>query len=126
MIRYRVYISEFKRKIIGEFHLRDIKAKHYIFIKQKQIIGISRIICKGNIAELGRVAILKEHRKQGNGSKLIEQIINYIKANTKVNTISLYAEDKKLIAFYKQFGFHEKQEVYFNNLPYMNMQKLIN
>lgn len=125
LIRYKVYIGEFRRKFIGEFRLRDFKAKHYVFVKHRQIIGISRIICKENVAELGRVAILKEHRKQGNGSKLIEHIINYIKANTQTNTISLYAEDERLILFYKQFGFVEKEEVYFNNTPYMNMQKFI-
>lgn len=124
MIRYKIYIGEFRRKVIGEFSIKDVGAKHYIFIKQKQVIGIARIIYRENVAELGRVAILKEYRNQGHGSKLIKQIIDYIKANSHVSIISLYTEDQRLIAFYKQFGFAEKEEVYFNNMPYMNMIKL--
>ena len=124
-IRYKVFIKEFQRKIIGEFSLRDTSAKHYAFSKQKAIIGIARVIYLENTAELGRIAILKEYRNKGYGIKFIKLIIEHINTNAHVNVISIYTEDESLIEFYKQFGFTEKEEVYFNNNPYMNMIKLL-
>ena len=44
IIRCKVYLGEYQRKIKEEFSITDIKANHYVLIYGKQIIGIVRII----------------------------------------------------------------------------------
>ena len=123
LIRYRVFIDEYKRKINQEFSLKDFKAKHYIFSIGAQRLGIVRIIYENNKVELGRMAITRENRNAGYGSILISQIIAYIRSNSKIESISLYTLDNSLISFYKKFGFIENGEVFFDAIPYMNMVK---
>lgn len=122
-IRYKVFIKEYQRKITDEFCLKDIKAKHYIFSIGIKHLGIVRILYRSNVAELGRMAIIKGYRNSGYGSEFINQIIGNIRDNCKVELISLYTLDNSLISFYKKFGFIENGEVFFDNLPYMNMIK---
>lgn len=120
-IRHKVFCTEYKRSIIQEFSISDVIAEHYVVLLDKKIIGTVRVIYKSYIAEIGRIAILKEYRNKGYGTKLINQIIANIKNNNIVNSISLFTIDNNSIAFYKKFGFIEKGEVLFDNVPYMNM-----
>ena len=119
-IRYKVYVGEYQRPIIKEFNIVDITAEHYILLLQQRVIGTVRIIYKANIAEIGRVAILEKYRNKGYGSELIRQIISMIKNSRKANLISLYTDNDK-VNFYEKFGFVENGEVFFDNMPYINM-----
>ena len=57
--RWKVYINEFQREIAEEFEINDIKASHYLFIEKRKVIGTARIIYQDNMAELGRITIVK-------------------------------------------------------------------
>jgi predicted GNAT family N-acyltransferase len=78
IIRYKVYIGEYQRKIKEEFSIIDIKANHYVFIDGKQIIGIVRIMYENGIADLTRVTVIKEYRNQGYGRELMKLVINEV------------------------------------------------
>ena len=96
IIRCRVYIGEYQRKIKEEFSIIDIKANHYVFIDGKQIIGIVRIIYENGTADLARVKVIKEYRNQGYGRELMKWVINEVRNSRKAEIIRLYISDKIL------------------------------
>jgi len=125
-IRYKIFIKELGRPIIGEFHTDDLLAKHYI-LKTKYPIGTARIIYRDCIAEIGRIAILKEYRNQSYGTIIMHQILTIIKTTERVDLIRLFVERNQggnfnKIGFYKKFGFIENGQIFFDNQPYVNME----
>jgi len=125
IIRYKVYIGEYQRKIKEEFSITDIKANYYVFIDGKQIIGIVRIMYENGTADLARVTVIKEYRNQGYGRELMKRVINEVRNSRKAEIIRLYISDKVLLEFYQQFGFKENGEVYFHNIPTISMIKIL-
>jgi len=126
IIRCKVYIGEYQRKITEEFSIIDIKANHYVFMKEVRIIGLARILYdQDGIAELGRVTIIKKYRRQGYGEEMMSQIIDVIKNSNKAKSIKLFVVDNNLIKFYQNFGFAENGQGYFDNIPYISMVKVI-
>jgi predicted GNAT family N-acyltransferase len=96
IIRCRVYLGEYQRKIKEEFSIIDIKANHYVFIDGKQIIGIVRIMYENGTADLARVTVIKEYRNQGYGRELMKRVINEVRNSRKAEIIRLYISDKIL------------------------------
>lgn len=124
-IRYKIFVCELARSIIGEFNVADVTAKHYVFLINKQQAGIARVIYKNHTAEIGRVAILAKYRNQGYGVTLINQIIDKIKISRKECLIKLFTESKN-IEFYKKCGFIENGEMVFDNVLLIGMTVLVN
>ena len=114
IIRCRVYLSEYQRKIQEEFSITDIKGDHYVLVQGKQIIGIVRIMYENGIADLARVTVIKEYRNQGYGRELMKRVINEVRNSRKAEIIRLSISDKAMLDFYQQFGFKENGEVYFH------------
>ncbi len=84
-------------------------------------IGVVRVVYRENhIAEIGRVAVLKEYRNYGYGTLLVRHMIKIIKANSKVNLIRIFVESE-MVEFYKKFGFIENGEVFIDGEPYTSM-----
>ena len=125
IIRYKVYIGEYQRKIKEEFSITDIKANHYVLIYGKQIIGIVRIMYENGIADLTRVTVIKEYRNQGYGRELMKRVINEVRSSRKAEIIRLSISDKAMLDFYQPFGFKENGEVYFHNIPSISMIKIL-
>ena len=111
IIRYKVYIGEYQRKIKEEFSITDIKANHYVLIYGKQIIGIVRIMYENGIADLTRVTVIKEYRNQGYGRELMKRVINEVRSSRKAEIIRLSISDKAMLDFYQPFGFKENFEI---------------
>jgi predicted N-acetyltransferase YhbS len=59
----------------------DEGAIHFLAYQDKVAIGCARAIIHHNAMQLGRMAVLKEHRDQGVGSALIEKAITTSKLN---------------------------------------------
>ena len=125
IIRCKVYLGEYQRKIKEEFSIIDIKANHYVFIHGKQIIGIVRIMYENGIADLARVTVIKEYRNQGYGRELMKRVINEVRNSRKAEIIRFSISDKAMLDFYQQFGFKENGEVYFHNIPSISMIKVL-
>ena len=124
-IRYKVFVCELARSIIGEFNIADVTAKHYVFLINKKQAGIARVIYKNHTAEIGRIAILAKYRNQGYGVTLINQLIDKIKISKKEYLIKLFTESKN-IEFYKKCGFIENGEMVFDNVLLIGMTVLVN
>jgi len=124
-IRYKVFVGEYKRPIIKEFDMLDIIAEHYLLLVNKRKVGTVRVVYRNYMAIIGRVSVLAQYRNKGYATQLINQIITHIKNSNKANLISLFTIDHNSINFYKRFGFVENGEVFFDNVPYINMILLV-
>ena len=125
IIRCKVYLGEYKRKIKEEFSVTDIKGNHYVLVHRKQIIGIVRIMYENGIADLARVTVIKEYRNQGYGRELMKRVINEVRNSRKAEIVRLSISDKAMLDFYQPFGFKENGEVYFHNIPSISMIKVL-
>ncbi len=116
MIRYQVYVGEYQRSLTKEFSTQDLKAYHYVFIKEKHIIGIVKVRYEDNVAEVGRVTIAKKYRGKSYGKEMMSCIIKEIKNSNKAQSIRLFVQNNDLVKFYQSFGFVENEKRYFNNM----------
>jgi predicted GNAT family N-acyltransferase len=106
-IRYQVFVIEQNIPVDLEIDEHDPAAQHLIVLLNQTPIGTARIF-KANKNEddyfkIGRLAILKEHRRQGLGSKMMRELLNYAKT-FRAKQITLHAQIDAL-GFYEKFGF---------------------
>ena len=125
IIRYRVYLGEYQRKIKEEFSITDIKANHYVLVHGKQIVGIVRIMYENGIADLARVMVIKEYRNQRYRRELMKRVINEVRNSRKAEIIRFSISGKAMLDFYQQFGFKENGEAYFHNIASISMIKIL-
>jgi len=78
-------------------------SEHFIVIHDKKIIGCGRIRAIDKYAKLERIAILKEYRCKGFGTKLTKYLIDYCKQKN-FNQIRLHSQIY-VVDFYKKLGF---------------------
>jgi ribosomal protein S18 acetylase RimI-like enzyme len=95
--------------------LKDIKNKRAIVVVaecKNKIVGIADgHLRKGrmdHVAEIG-IAVKKNYRSMGIGSKLMSKLIELIRKELKAKIIrlSVMETNKRAIKFYKKFGFKE-------------------
>ena len=121
MIREKVFIEE--QKVIPqlEWDGLDEEAIHFLAYQNGIAIGCARAIMNNNTMQLGRMAVLKEYRRQGIGSALIEKAI----ATSKHNLLSsIYISAQcHAIDFYKAFGFEVTGDIYLDaGIPHRDMR----
>ena len=102
-IRKQVFCREQKVSVKIEFDEFENEAIHFIVLLNEFPIGCARCRDIENATKLERIALLKEHRKNGFGKLIVEFLIDYaIKQNT--DKIILHAQTY-LIQFYKKLRF---------------------
>ncbi len=121
MIREKVFIEEQKVTPQLEWDGLDEGAIHFLAYQDKVAIGCARAIIHHNAMQLGRMAVLKEHRHQGVGGALIEKAITTSKLN-HLSNISISAQCHA-IDFYKRFGFEIISDIYLDaDIPHRDMR----
>ena len=121
MIREKVFIEEQKVTPQLEWDGLDEEAIHFLVYKNEKAVGCARAIMNNNTMQLGRMAVLKEYRRQGIGSALIEKAI----ATSKLNQLSsIYISAQcHAIDFYKAFGFEVTGDIYLDaGIPHRDMK----
>ena len=121
MIREKVFIEEQKVTPQLEWDGLDEEAIHFLVYKDEKAIGCARALVIENHMQLGRMAVLKEHRHQGIGSALIEKAITTSKLN-QLSSIYISAQCHA-IDFYTKFGFEVTSEIYLDaEIPHRDMK----
>lgn len=94
-----------KKKLLKEFEENSF-LKHYVYEKDGEVVGFYIISCITDLVEIFTIAVDKDYREDGIGSKLLEHVINYAREN-KANEIWLEASTKNIAAInlYKKYGF---------------------
>lgn len=99
-IRIQVFIEEQSVPAAEEWDRWDAFSVHALAIKNGRAIGTARLTREGKV---GRMAVLKEHRKTGVGTALMQALID-VAEERGIPELNLHAQDHAK-DFYKAFGF---------------------
>jgi len=102
-IREKVFIEE--QGYTNEFDEFDYKSLHAVGYINNQPIATARIIIKDQVGKIGRVAVLKEHRKKGYGKEICHKLLAVAK-EMKIKSFTLSAQIDKT-NFYESLGFRK-------------------
>jgi ribosomal protein S18 acetylase RimI-like enzyme len=76
---------------------------------EDKVIGCGRVIGDGGIYfYIQDVIILPEFQGQGIGERIMNSLMEYLKANTRARTFVGLMAAKESAGFYKRFGFNER------------------
>ncbi|WP_297632053.1 GNAT family N-acetyltransferase [uncultured Clostridium sp.] len=122
--RYEVFACE--QKIFQENDLDNLdkKVKHLFLEDKGRVVAYARVInsgIKSEYATVGRVLVLKEYRRKGLATELMEKAIEILKEDgEKKIIISAQAYAKGL---YEEIGFKQISEEYSEvNIPHIEME----
>lgn len=105
-IRRKVFVEEQGVPIEMEQDTLDEKAYHLVLFNDGHPIGTGRILLEGDVAVLGRIAVLKEYREEGYGGILLMKLMKRAKNEFGMRQIELHAQ-VDVIGFYEKYGFHQ-------------------
>jgi len=104
-----------------DFDGQDHDALHVLVSDQGKYVGTGRMLKDGHI---GRLAVIREHRGQGSGAKMVETLIKEAK-QMDMKRVYLGAQ-KHAIGFYEKLGFSVYGEPYTEvNIEHIHMEKFI-
>ncbi|MFT5704447.1 MAG: putative GNAT family N-acyltransferase [Shewanella sp.] len=121
LIRNTVFSGEQNVDPAIDFDGKDLTAFHSLVFVDGQPAGTGRMLADGH---LGRIAILKEYRGEGLGSKIIESL-------TKIAVVNGYGRvylgsQKHAIKFYEKLGFTPFGDEYVEaNIEHISMEQTL-
>ena len=118
-IRKTVFIDEQQVPIELEWDEFDEHCTHFLISISGEFIATGRLKSDGQI---GRMAVLAQHRRNGAGTILLNHILNYAQ-EIKLNKVYCHAQLTAL-DFYKTAGFTPTGEIFIDaNIPHQAMFK---
>jgi predicted GNAT family N-acyltransferase len=99
-IRISVFIEEQHVPELEEWDDEDSVALHVLALNDGEPVATARLTQKGKI---GRMAVLKAHRKQGIGAMMLVKLIEVAKQRG-LQEVKLWSQTHAQ-AFYKKYGF---------------------
>ena len=103
-IRRRVFQDEQGVPAEEEFDADDDRAVHVLASIGSTPVGTGRVVFHPAYAKIGRMAVLKQHRRRGVGRALMEALIT-VAADHHCTQLVLHAQ-VQAIPFYNALGFH--------------------
>ena len=120
-IRHQVFVDEQKVPIELEIDDDDPLASHVLCLVDGQPVGTGRILLDGHI---GRLAVLKAHRKQGYGNKILDHL-ELIAQEHGLTQVFLNAQ-VSAIPFYEKRGYKIISDVFDDaGIPHQTMRKTL-
>ena len=114
-IRAEVFMNEQSVTHEEEFDEFDQTSKHFLAVINKKPAGTSRYRKTDNGFKLERFAVLKEFRKMGVGTILMQEMLSSIKNIAPLvdrnNFLYLHAQ-VAVVPFYLKFGFKKSGEIF--------------
>ena len=121
-IRSKVFIEEQHVPENLEWDEFDDQSSHFLVLYDQHAIATARLKPDG---QLGRMAVLKEYRNKGIGSKLLSTALLHAEDNG-YNMIYLHAQEQA-INFYKKFNFSINGPKFYDaNILHQAMYKIFN
>ena len=109
-IRMRVFVKEqgVPREI--ELDRDDQRAVHFLATASGKAIGTARVVMRRGSAKIGRMAVLKDYRRKGVGTKLLKRAVASAK---KLGAQKIYLHAQvAVIGFYGRLGFRSVGPVF--------------
>lgn len=121
-VRNMVFIKEQHIDPEIEFDGLDDVAVHALVLFDGKAVGTGRILDDGHI---GRIAIIKEFRAKGLGSKIVLSLID--EATNKGYPRVYLGSQKHAIDFYTKLGFEPFGDEFMEaGIPHLSMEKHVN
>ena len=102
-IRLRVFVREQGVPVEIEMDRDDKRALHFLALKAGKAVGTARVVMHHGSAKVGRMAVLKNYRRKGIGTKLLRKAI-LTAQRQGVQHIYLHAQ-VPVIGFYEALAF---------------------
>jgi predicted GNAT family N-acyltransferase len=102
-IRIRVFVREQGVPAEIELDSDDERAVHFVACNEQRAVGTARLVMRGGSAKIGRMAVLKTHRRKQIGRRLLTRAISTAKKHG-ARKIYLHAQ-VAVIGFYESAGF---------------------
>ncbi len=119
-VRGEVFILEQHVSWDEEFDHWDETAIHFNAYQDGHIVGVARLYQN----KVGRVAVLKSHRRQGIGEALMKAVAKYAKQHG-LTTLELGAQ-LQVQAFYEQLGYEPYGDHFMDaNIEHIMMRKKV-
>jgi predicted GNAT family N-acyltransferase len=102
-IRMRVFVRE--QGVAPEIELErdDRRAIHFLATVDGKAVGTARIVMRRGSAKIGRMAVLKQFRRNGVGARLLQRAVA-VTRHLGARKIYLHAQ-VPVIGFYERVGF---------------------
>lgn len=121
-IRQKVFIEEQQVPSELEWDAEDSSATHFLGKEGNRPVACARLLKDG---KLGRVAVLRDYRHHGWGSRLLRAAEAHLK-ELKRNRIYLDAQAASYM-FYFENGYRPDQEMFWDaNIPHIRLSKILN
>ena len=104
-LRSKVFVEEQGVPEELERDEKDEDAIHLIAKIEENVVGCGRIVLNNNKGKIGRVAVAKNYRNQGLGTKICQRLIE-IAGEHQLAKVILHAQ-YQTVDFYKELGFKE-------------------
>lgn len=122
-IRRAVFIEEQAVPEALEIDGLDGQAIHLLATVDGRPVGTARLLPKGEIGKIGRVAVLADQRGTGLGAALIRAALEELRAVPGITTAKLGAQTHAL-GFYERLGFTAFGPVYDDaGIPHRDMTR---
>jgi predicted GNAT family N-acyltransferase len=120
-IRTTVFIEEQKVPEDMEWEAEDKTCVHLLVNKGADYIATARLL---NSGQIGRMAVLKQHRKTGVGAAMLKRLIS-IAEDSGLETVSMNAQ-VEAIGFYEKYGFQVEGDVFDDaGIPHRRMVRSV-
>ncbi len=122
-VRMRVFVIEQQIPVEEELDDADAAATHAIALNQGQIVGTGRLLyLDGAIAQIGRMAVDRQFRRQGVGGRILAFLEDQARAQG-LGSCLLHAQ-VYVKAFYAGSGYMERGDVFLEaDIPHVEMYK---
>jgi predicted GNAT family N-acyltransferase/gamma-glutamylcyclotransferase (GGCT)/AIG2-like uncharacterized protein YtfP len=109
-IRMRVFVKEQGVPSDIELDRDDQRAVHFLATVSDKAIGTARIVMRRDSAKIGRMAVLKNYRRNGVGTKLLKRAVVTAK---KLGAQKIYLHAQvAVIGFYERLDFRSVGRVF--------------
>lgn len=124
-LRYEVFVYEQKVPEEMEIDAYDEIAHHMLVEDSaRNRVGAMRIVVKGKVGKIGRVAVASDYRRQGVGTEMMAQAVAYCRS-LKLESVTLDSQSY-ITSFYARLGFVPEGETFMDaGIPHVRMSRAI-
>jgi predicted GNAT family N-acyltransferase len=111
-VRRAVFVEEQAVPPEEEWDELDAVATHFAALSEGVgVVGTARLVREGTAGRVGRMAVLKEWRRQGVGAALMEAVLHHAE-DLGLETLFLHAQTHAK-DFYARFGFRPEGDLFY-------------
>jgi ribosomal-protein-alanine N-acetyltransferase len=113
----------------GEFDALDESRHIMVAVDGAEVVGYASLMYVAELADLQRIAVRKDHRRQGLASELLQAVLDAAVARACQKTLlEVAADNQPALALYERFGFRRistRKRYYAGKVDAVVLEKLM-